>query len=94
MPLIQLGPAQAANRNSVAALATARPQTGALTKLGLTCSRFTWAGGDAEERVTLLVKPDNEPARRAYEKWGYTHVGRIQPFADGPTFDSMVKTLS
>lgn len=46
-----------------------------------------------EERVTLLVKPDNEPARRAYEKWGYAHVGRIQPYPDGPTFDSMVKPL-
>lgn len=46
-----------------------------------------------EERVTLLVKPDNEPARRAYEKWGYTHVGRIQPYPDGPTFDSMLRML-
>jgi ribosomal protein S18 acetylase RimI-like enzyme len=46
-----------------------------------------------EERVTLLVKPDNIPARRAYEKWGYEQVGRIQPFPDAPVFDSMVKKL-
>lgn len=47
----------------------------------------------SEERVTLLVKPDNEPALCAYEKWGYAHVGRIQPFPDGPIFNSMVKSL-
>ncbi|GAA1554688.1 hypothetical protein GCM10009789_05160 [Kribbella sancticallisti] len=46
-----------------------------------------------EQRVTLLVKPDNTPARRAYEKWGYQQVGRIQPFPDAPVFDSMVKNL-
>jgi ribosomal protein S18 acetylase RimI-like enzyme len=46
-----------------------------------------------EERVTLLVKPDNTPARQAYEKWGYEQVGRIQPFPDAPIFDSMVKNL-
>ncbi|MFK4087199.1 GNAT family N-acetyltransferase [Kribbella sp. NPDC020789] len=46
-----------------------------------------------EERVTLLVKPDNAPARGAYEKWGYRQVGRIQPFPDAAVFDSMVKPL-
>lgn len=48
----------------------------------------------SEERVTLLVKPENTPARRAYEKWGYRQVGRIQPFPDAAVFDSMVKTLN
>lgn len=47
-----------------------------------------------EERVTLLVKPDNTPAHRAYEKWGYRLVGRIQPFPDAAVFDSMVKPLN
>ena len=46
-----------------------------------------------EERVTLLVDPINEPARRAYAKWGYEVVGRIQPFPDSPKFEAMVKEL-
>lgn len=49
--------------------------------------------GRAEERVTLLVEPINEPARQAYRKWGYRVVGRIQPFADSPKFEAMIKEL-
>lgn len=45
----------------------------------------------SEERVTLLVDPINEPARLAYLKWGYAVVGRVQPFADSPRFEAMVK---
>lgn len=46
-----------------------------------------------EERVTLLVDPANEPARRAYRKWGYGVVGRIQPFPDSPKFEAMILPL-
>lgn len=46
-----------------------------------------------EERVTLLVDPINEPAKRAYTKWGYQTVGQIQPFPDAPKFEAMVKHL-
>ncbi len=49
--------------------------------------------GRSEERVTLLVDPINEPARRAYIKWGYQVAGRIQPFPDSPKFEAMVKVL-
>ena len=49
--------------------------------------------GRAEERSTLLVDPINEPARRAYQKWGYKRVGRIQPFADSPEFEALIKQL-
>lgn len=49
--------------------------------------------GRLEERVTLLVDPINDPARRAYEKWDYQLVGRIQPFSDSPKFQAMVKQL-
>lgn len=46
-----------------------------------------------EERATLLVDPINEPALAAYAKWGYAHVGRIQPFPDMPKFHALVKPL-
>ena len=46
-----------------------------------------------EERATLLVDPVNEAAKKAYAKWGYQVVGRIQPFADSPRFEAMVKVL-
>ena len=46
-----------------------------------------------EERATLLVDPLNEPAKKAYAKWGYEVVGRIQPFANSPRFEAMVKVL-
>jgi GNAT superfamily N-acetyltransferase len=49
--------------------------------------------GRTEERVTLLVDPINEPARRAYRKWGYELVGRLQPFPDSPKFEAMIKVL-
>ena len=49
--------------------------------------------GRTEERATLLVDPVNEPAKKAYAKWGYEVVGRIQPFADSPRFEAMVKVL-
>lgn len=45
------------------------------------------------ERLTLLVRPDAEPAHRAYEAWGYEPVGQVQPFDDGPIYDAMLRPL-
>lgn len=45
----------------------------------------------AEERATLLVRPDNEPARSAYLRWGWEVIGTIQPFPDSPVFDALVR---
>ena len=46
-----------------------------------------------EERATLLVRPDATAAQAAYRAWGYHPVGQIQPFPDGPVYDSMVKSI-
>ncbi len=46
----------------------------------------------AEERATLLVRPDN-PARDLYLRWGWRVVGKLQPFPDSPVFDAMVLPL-
>jgi GNAT superfamily N-acetyltransferase len=48
--------------------------------------------GRQEERATLLVRSDN-PARLLYSRWGWTRVGLLQPFPDGPRFESMVLEL-
>ncbi|MFI5485642.1 GNAT family N-acetyltransferase [Micromonospora echinaurantiaca] len=43
--------------------------------------------GRTEERATLLVRPDNTVARRAYESWGWRCVARLKPAWEGaPTF--------
>ena len=49
--------------------------------------------GLTAERLTLLVRPDAEPAHRAYTAWGYERVGPIQPFEDGPVYDAMLRPL-
>jgi GNAT superfamily N-acetyltransferase len=49
--------------------------------------------GLTEERATLLVRPDAVAARSAYLAWEYRPIGRLQPFADGPIYDAMVKEL-
>lgn len=49
--------------------------------------------GLAEERATLLVRPDAEPARSAYLSWSYVVLGRLQPFPDGPVYNAMVREL-
>jgi GNAT superfamily N-acetyltransferase len=48
----------------------------------------------SEERVTLLVRPEAQPAHTAYEHWGYIQVGRIRPWPDAPLYDAMVLNLS
>jgi len=45
-----------------------------------------------EERVTLLVVPDN-PARSSYLHWGYRPVSRLRPFPDSPTYEALVLPL-
>lgn len=49
--------------------------------------------GLQEERATLLVRPEASAARCAYLSWAYQPVGRLQPFADGPVYDVMIKQL-
>lgn len=50
-------------------------------------------GGRAEERATLLVEQGNAPAKAAYVRWGWQHVGFLQPFPDAPVYDSMLLPL-
>lgn len=47
-----------------------------------------------EERATLLVKPDNIPARTAYLSWGWQLFGQLQPFADAPVYDALMIDLN
>jgi ribosomal protein S18 acetylase RimI-like enzyme len=47
----------------------------------------------AEERATLLVLPDNIPAKAAYASWGWRKLGELKPFDDSPTYDAMVVSL-
>lgn len=49
--------------------------------------------GLTEERATLLVRPEATAARGAYLSWRYQPVGPVQPFADGPVYDAMIKAL-
>ena len=46
-----------------------------------------------EERATLLVRADNAAARRAYQRWGYGDVARVQPFEDSPVYHGLVLDL-
>jgi ABC-type multidrug transport system ATPase subunit len=46
-----------------------------------------------ESRATLLVLPDNVPARTAYIKWGWRKLGGLKPFDDAPTYDAMLIDL-
>jgi ribosomal protein S18 acetylase RimI-like enzyme len=47
--------------------------------------------GLAEERATLLVRPDATAARSAYLSWSYRPIGRLQPFPGGPIYDAMMR---
>jgi ribosomal protein S18 acetylase RimI-like enzyme len=50
-------------------------------------------GNRTESRATLLVEPENEPAKAAYQSWGWRFVGTLQPFQDSPKYLSMVRDL-
>lgn len=46
-----------------------------------------------EPLAYLLVRVGN-PARAAYEEWGWRVIGQDQPFADSPIMDEMARPLS
>jgi ribosomal protein S18 acetylase RimI-like enzyme len=50
-------------------------------------------GHRPEARATLLVSEDNSAARRAYAKWGWRKIGKLQPFPDSPNYDALVLDL-
>lgn len=41
----------------------------------------------------LLVRQDNNTARTAYERWGWVHIGEVQPFPEAPLCDAMALDL-
>ncbi|WP_159623720.1 GNAT family N-acetyltransferase [Ruania rhizosphaerae] len=43
--------------------------------------------GGAEEAVVLTVIPGNEPARSAYDRWGYELLGQTSHSYDSPMYD-------
>ncbi|MFD6160076.1 GNAT family N-acetyltransferase [Nocardia sp. NPDC060256] len=45
------------------------------------------------ERLAYLLVRVGNSARSLYEKWGWQVIGRVQPFADLPVMDEMVKQL-
>ncbi|CAM3768737.1 GNAT family N-acetyltransferase [Kibdelosporangium persicum] len=47
-----------------------------------------------EERATLLVRPDNIPARTAYLNWGWYKLGDLQPFDDAPVYEALIVKLN
>ncbi len=50
--------------------------------------------GRHEERATLLVEQDNEPALAAYARWGWTELGKLRPsWAGAPELDALVLPL-
>jgi ribosomal protein S18 acetylase RimI-like enzyme len=54
----------------------------------------TLLAGRPEARATLLVDPDNVPARTAYLSWGWEMLGQLQPFPDAPVYDALVLDLA
>lgn len=46
--------------------------------------------GRTEPLAYLLVRVGN-PARTAYESWGWRVIGQDQPFPDSPMMDEMAK---
>jgi ribosomal protein S18 acetylase RimI-like enzyme len=49
--------------------------------------------GRPESRATLLVEPENVPARNAYLHWGWAPMGMLKPFSDSPLYESMILSL-
>lgn len=47
-----------------------------------------------EKRATLLVKPGNDSAYRAYRRWGWKTVNQLRPgWSDAPLFDVLILQL-
>lgn len=55
-----------------------------------TAMHHRWLAARDEPRVTLLVRPENQPAREAYLGWGYRRVGQIRPARTAPVYDAMI----
>ena len=51
-------------------------------------------GHRPEARATVLVREDNTPAQRAYAKWAWRKLGKLQPYPDSPHYDALVLDLS
>ncbi|MFI7075771.1 GNAT family N-acetyltransferase [Micromonospora sp. NPDC049903] len=50
--------------------------------------------GRTEKRATLLVRPDNAIALRAYDSWGWTQQARLRPgWENAPEFIVLTKAL-
>jgi len=50
--------------------------------------------GRPEQRATLTVLPEAEPAHSAYRAWGWRRVAqKSNPLPSAPTFDVMIKPL-
>jgi len=45
------------------------------------------------ERLAHLLARQDNPAKNAYARWGWHIVGQVQPFADAPVMDAMVRVL-
>jgi ribosomal protein S18 acetylase RimI-like enzyme len=45
------------------------------------------------DRVTLLARPEAEPAQAAYRDWGYRTIGKVRPWPDAPAYDAMWRPL-
>jgi GNAT superfamily N-acetyltransferase len=47
-----------------------------------------------ETRATLLVRPENTAAYRAYTRWGWRSVGQLRPnWPDAPLMDVLIMPL-
>ncbi|MGW1174818.1 GNAT family N-acetyltransferase [Kitasatospora sp. NPDC002543] len=46
-----------------------------------------------EERSHLLVEETHPKVRAQYERWGYRWMGTMQPYADAPRYDSMLRPI-
>jgi len=42
-----------------------------------------------EPQAVLLVRKDNTRAQAAYNKWGWTKIGDVQPTPEAPNFDEL-----
>jgi ribosomal protein S18 acetylase RimI-like enzyme len=47
-----------------------------------------------ERQAVLLVRKDNTNARAAYQRWGWTKIGDLQPTPEAPNFDELALPLS
>jgi ribosomal protein S18 acetylase RimI-like enzyme len=46
-----------------------------------------------EPRAGLYVRKENAPAQAAYQTWGWTKIGDVQPAPDAPNYDELIRPL-